>query len=201
MTGDVTVLLNELHRPDGESHERIVQLIYQELRRLANHHLRYERLGHTLAPTALVHEAFLRLMKQRVTRWQNRAQFFALASELMRRILVDHARRRRRLKRGGDNDAIQLEEGLLSEQQSEEILALNDALEKLAKREPRQVRVVELRFFGGLTVEEAAEALGISPKTVKRDWTVARAWLHREMTPHDGASHQAFALTFGTTGW
>jgi RNA polymerase sigma factor (TIGR02999 family) len=121
-------------------------------------------------------------MKQHGVRWENRAQFFAFASELMRRILVDHARRRNRLKRGGGEDAIELYDGLLSEQQSEEILALNEALERLAKKEPRQVRIVELRFFGGLTVEEAAETLGISPKTVKRDWTVARAWLHREMT-------------------
>ena len=189
MTGEVTVLLNELHRPDGEGHDRIVQLIYQELRRLANHHLRRERLGHTLVATALVHEAFLRLMKQHQIGWENRVQFFALASELMRRILVDHARRRKRLKRGGGEEGIQLEDRLLSEQQSEEILALNEALERLAKKEPRQVQVVELRFFGGLTVDEAAEALGISPKTVKRDWTVARAWLHREMTSHVAASH------------
>ena len=182
MTGDVTVLLNKLFQPEGESNERVVQLVYNELRRLANHHLRRERLGHTLVPTALVHEAFLRLMKQHGVRWENRTQFFAFASELMRRILVDHARRRNRLKRGGGEDAVQLDDGLLSEQQSEEILALHEALERLAKKEPRQVRIVELRFFGGLTVEEAAEVLGISPKTVKRDWTVARAWLHREMT-------------------
>jgi RNA polymerase sigma-70 factor, ECF subfamily len=182
MTSEVTVHLNNLFQPEGEIHEQAVRLVYNELRRLANHHLRRERPGHTLVPTALVHEAFLRLMKQHGVRWENRTQFFAFASELMRRILVDHARRRNRLKRGGGEDAIQPDDGLLSEQQSEEILALHEALERLAKKEPRQVRIVELRFFGGLTVEEAAEALGISPKTVKRDWTVARAWLHREMT-------------------
>lgn len=179
--GDVTRLLRELGRGDPSAAEKLVPLVYGELRRLANYHLRRERPGHTLQPTALVHEAFLKMADQREADWKSRGQFIALASEVMRRILVDYARRRNRLKRGAGADGAPLDEVLLSEEQSEEILALDIALDRLEKKEPRQRRVVELRYFGGLTVDEAATALGVSPKTVRRDWTVARAWLYQQM--------------------
>jgi RNA polymerase sigma-70 factor (ECF subfamily) len=178
--GDVTQLLADVQngRPDAAS--QLMPLVYEELRRLARGQMRRERSDHTLQATALVHEAYFRLVNQPERTWQNRTHFIRIAAQVMRRMLIDHARARRTAKREGGLHRVPLDEPLLlTEQQSDELLALNEALERLAHFDARQSRVVELRFFGGLTVEEAAEALGISPKTVKRDWTVARAWLHR----------------------
>jgi RNA polymerase sigma factor (TIGR02999 family) len=180
--GEVTQLLAELQsgRPDAAS--RLIPLVYDELRRLARHYLRQERPDHTLQATALVHEAYLRLVDQRERTWESRAHFIGAAAQLMRHILVDYARGRQAAKRGRVAQKGPLEEALLfSEEQSEELVALDGALERLAQIDARQSRIVDLRFFGGLTVEETAEVVGISPKTVKRDWNVARAWLHREI--------------------
>src|SRR2546427_823477 len=181
--GDVTRFLVDLQsgRPDAAS--QLIPLVYEELHRLAGHQMRHERADHTLQATALVHEAYLRLVNQPERTWQNRAHFIGVAAQVMRRILVDYARARRAAKREGMLQRVPLEEPLLfTEQQSEELMALDEALERLAQIDARQSRVVELRFFGGLTVDETAEALGMSSKTVKRDWSVARAWLHREVS-------------------
>ena len=181
--GDVTRFLVDLQsgRPDASS--QLIPLVYEELHRLARHQMRHERSDHTLQATALVHEAYLRLVNQSERTWQNRAHFIGVAAQVMRRILVDYARARRTAKREGMLQRVPLEEFLLfTEQQSEELVALHEALERLAQIDARQSRVVELRFFGGLTVDETAEALGMSSKTVKRDWSVARAWLHREVS-------------------
>jgi RNA polymerase sigma-70 factor (ECF subfamily) len=168
--------------PDRQSLDTLLPIVYQELRRLAASYLRHERKGQTLQPTALVHEAYLRLMKDRPDRWQNRAHFCAIAAHSMRQILIERARARGALKRGGAQARVTLEEGLLpGGQQSIDLLALDEALQRLAELDPEQARLVELRFFGGLTVEETAEAMSISPATVKRHWTIARAWLAREL--------------------
>jgi RNA polymerase sigma factor (TIGR02999 family) len=181
--GDVTRLLVALNRGESAAESELISLVYDELRKLAAHYMRRERPNHTLQPTALVHEAYLRLVNQREQNWQNKAHFFAIAGSLMRRILVDHARAHTRGKRGGGAQRpIQLEEApLFSEDQSEELLDLDRALTRFAKEYPRPSQIVEMRFFGGMGVEEMAEVLQISPKTVKRDWSVARAWLHREL--------------------
>jgi RNA polymerase sigma-70 factor (ECF subfamily) len=180
-SGEVTRLLRDLQNGDAAAQAKLIPLVYQELRRLAARHMRGERPGHTLQATALVHEAFLRLTEQNAD-WQNKAHFFAVASQVMRHILIDHARGRVRVKRGGGQQRILLDEALLlTDTFSEELLALDEALERLAKLDPRQARIVELRFFGGLSVEEAAEVAGISPKTVKRDWSLAKAWLYQEL--------------------
>jgi RNA polymerase sigma factor (TIGR02999 family) len=179
---DITVLLNQITGGNPEAERQFLPVLYQELHRLASSHLKNEREGHTLQPTALVNEAYLRLVGQR-EQWSSRTQFFALASQMMRRVLVDYARQRNRAKRGSGVPVEQFDEGcFLTAEKSSEILELDEALEKLAKLEPRQVRVVELRYFGGLTVDEVAALLQVSPKTVKRDWTVARAWLHRTLS-------------------
>jgi RNA polymerase sigma-70 factor (ECF subfamily) len=178
--GDVTQLLADVQngRPDAAS--QLIPLVYDELRGLARRQMRRERSDHTLQSTALVHEAYFRLVNQPERTWQNRTHFIRIAAQVMRRMLIDHARARRAAKREGKLRRVPLEDPLLmTEEQSDELLALNEALERLAEFDPRQSRVVELRFFGGLTVEETAEALGIAPKTVKRDWSVARAWLYR----------------------
>ena len=160
----------------------LLPVVYEELRRLAAAYLRRERPGQTLQPTALVHEAYLRLMKDRPERWQNRAHFCAIAAHSMRQILIDRARARGAQKRGGAQPRVTLDEGLVAaESSSVDLLALDAALERLAALDQEQARLVELRFFGGLTIEETAEAMGISPATVKRHWTVARAWLAREL--------------------
>ena len=160
----------------------LMPLVYAELRRLARQYLQRERGDHTLQPTALVHEAYLRFAGQKQAQWKNRSQFFAVASQLMRRILVDHARAHRAEKRGGDLQRIELNEGLLQpEERAANLLALDDALTELATIDARKSRVVELRFFGGLTVEETAEAMGLNSATVRRDWTFAKAWLHRAL--------------------
>ena len=167
---------------DRQSLDSLLPIVYQELRRLAASYLRRERPGQTLQPTALVHEAYLRLMKDRPDRWQNRAHFCAIAAHSMRQILIERARARGALKRGGAQPRVTLDEGLVAGgQRSFDLIALDEALERLAQFDPEQARLVELRFFGGLTVEETAEALNISPATVKRHWAAARAWLAREL--------------------
>ena len=167
---------------DRQSLDSLLPIVYQELRRLAASYLRREKPGQTLQPTALVHEAYLRLMKDRPDRWQNRAHFCAIAAHSMRQILIERARARGALKRGGAQPRVTLDEGLVAGgQRSFDLLALDEALERLAQFDPEQARLVELRFFGGLTVEETADALNISPATVKRHWAAARAWLAREL--------------------
>jgi RNA polymerase sigma factor (TIGR02999 family) len=169
-------------RKDGtESLEEVVLLVYQELRRLAAHYLRGERANHTLQPTALVNEAYLCLAKQDDVRWQNRAHFLAIAANTMRRVLVDHARERGAVKRGGDRRRVTLRSSIAVDDRDIDILALDEALRTLAGFDPAGARVVELRFFGGLTIEETAEAMGSSPATVKRIWTAAKAWLYRDL--------------------
>lgn len=184
---DVTLLLSELQNGDQEAASKLMPLVYNELRRLASGYMRRERPDHTLQATALVHEAYLKLVKQHSVNWQGRSHFFGIAAQLMRRILIDHARGHLREKRGGDQEVVPLNEALVfSPGQSAELLRLDEALERLAKFDARQSKIVELRFFGGLSVEETAEFLGISPKTVKRDWSVAKAWLHGELRRNDG---------------
>ena len=176
----VTQLLMDWGKGDQAALERLLPLVQQELHRLASHYMRRERPGHTLQPTALINEAYLRLAGQQIS-WEGRAQFFGIAARLMRQILVDHARARRNAKRGGDLRQVSLAvaEGLPG--RSGDLLALDDALKSLAEAGPQQARVVELRYFGGLTVEETAELLGVSPSTVEREWRAARAWLRKEM--------------------
>ena len=157
--------------------------VYDDLRRVARRRLRNERADHSLAPTALVHEAYVRLVDLRRMRWQNRAQFFGIAAQLMRRILIDHARRHRYAKRGGAARRVTLDEGaIVAEARAVELLALDHALERLAVLDARKGRVVELRFFGGLSLDETAEVMGISSPTVQREWRTAKAWLHRTLT-------------------
>jgi RNA polymerase sigma factor (TIGR02999 family) len=167
---------------DRQSLDSLLPIVYQELRRLAASYLRRERPGQTLQPTALVHEAYMRLMKDRPERWQNRAHFCAIAAHSMRQILIERARARHALKRGGAQPRITLDEALVAgSEPSVDLVALDQALDRLQALDPEQARLVELRFFGGLTVEETAEAMNISPATVKRHWAVARAWLAREL--------------------
>ena len=181
------MLLGRVAKGDDGAASKLIPIVYGELRRLAGGYMRHERKDHTLQPTALVHEAYLRLIEQRETDWQGRAHFFGIAAQTMRRILVDHARGHLREKRGGGMIPVPLDEALVfSPEQSSELLPLDAALERLAKLDPRQSRIIELRFFGGLTVEQTAAVMGVSEKTVKRDWSMAKAWLHGEMkTSHD----------------
>ncbi|SRR6266480_2751141 len=184
---DVTALLSELTRGNHDAAEKLVPLVYQELKRLARFYMRRERPDHTLQTTALVHEAYLRLVGQQAAKWQSRAHFFGIAAMLMRRILIDHARGRLREKRGGVKEVLPLDGALVfSPERSAELVRLDEALERLATIDPRQSRIVELRFFGGLSVQQTSAILGVSPKTVKRDWAVAKAWLHGELRHHDG---------------
>jgi RNA polymerase sigma factor (TIGR02999 family) len=170
---EVTLLLSALTRGDEGAASNLIPVVYDELRKLAGSYMRRERVDHTLQATALVHEAYLKLIEQRSVNWQSRAHFFGVAAQLMRRILIDHARSHAREKRGGEQKKVSLDEAFVfSEQQADELLAVDDSLNRLEKIDPRQTRVVELRFFGGLSVEEAAEVLGVSPKTVKRDWSM-----------------------------
>jgi RNA polymerase sigma factor (TIGR02999 family) len=179
----ITQLLVQWSRGEQQALDALTPVVYQELRRLARRHLRRERPDHTLESTALVHEAYLRLVDQRNIQWQNRNQFFALASELIRRILVDYARNRMAAKRGGQNVKLSLDEAVAApEDNNLDLVTLDDALQALAARDPRQSRIVELRYFGGLTLETTAEVLGVSPATVKRDWVSAKAFLKRELT-------------------
>ena len=178
---EVTGLLGEWRRGNREALERLIPIVYAELREIADRYLRRERGGHTLQPTALVHEAWIRLADQNAP-FQNRAHFFGVAAEIMRRLLVDHARRKQAEKRGGAAETIRLEDGMdFPESRDLDLVALDDALRALAQFDERQSRIVELRFFAGLDIDETAEALGISPATVKREWRVARAWLLREL--------------------
>lgn len=182
----VTRLLERWQKGDSVAADELLPLVYAELRRIATSKLRGERSSHTLQPTALVHEAWLRLINQHGASWQNRGHFFAIATQAMRRILVDHARRRDAAKRGEGKHRVDVQElaGVLSSPLPDDrLLALDTALDKLAELDERQAHVVELRFFGGLSVEEVAEVLAISPTTVKREWATARAWLFREVGP------------------
>ena len=182
---DITGWLLRWSDGDLTALERLVPLIYDECRRMAARHLRRERGEHTLGPTALVHEMYLRLVDQRRASWQNRAQFFGIAAQLMRRILVDHARARQAKKRGGAPLLVSLDAALDSgdDPGAADVLAIDDALHRLAALDPEQERIVELRFFAGLTVEETAHVLGRSARTVKREWQLAKAWLFRELQP------------------
>jgi RNA polymerase sigma factor (TIGR02999 family) len=179
----VTQLLVDWSKGDQAALERLMPLVYSELRRLATNYLRRERQGHTLQPTALVNEAYLKLVDQRNAKWQNRAQFFGISAQLMRRILVDHARQHQAAKRGGtDQKRISITSAEKLAQQTEfDLLALNEALDELTKMDPQQGRIVELKFFGGLSIEETAEVLGIGHATVEREWKTARAWLRRQL--------------------
>ena len=184
---DVTTLLVRWSGGDQGALEELTPLVYDELRRLAGRYMRRERPGHTLESTALVHEAYIRLVDQKV-QWQNRSHFFAIAAQLVRRILVDHARTRDRVKRGAGALKLSLDEALdVPGQRDLELVALDDALNGLAVIDSQQARIVELRFFAGLSIEETAEAVGVSPATVKRDWVMAKAWLAREMSRAAGA--------------
>jgi len=180
-TGEVTRLLREVRSGDKEATSRLITAVYGELRQLAARAMRRERPGHTLQPTALVNEAFLRLVNQAAVEWKDRAHFFGVAARLMREILVDYARSHAAAKRGGLK--VTLDDGLLlSEGRLEEVIAWDEVLQRLEQLDRRQGRIVELRFFAGLNVEEVAEVLGISTPTVKREWASAKAWLHRELT-------------------
>src|SRR5579872_398935 len=178
----VTQLLNDWGHGDRSALERLMPLVYSELRRVAQNQLRLENPGHTLQPTALVHETYLRLVDQQRMEWQNRSQFFAISAQLIRRVLIDHARHRRAGKRGGLSLKLELNSSLAAPQPDVvDALALDHVLEELAGLDPQQGRVVELRFFAGLSIEETAMALGISEATVSRDWVTARAWLYRRL--------------------
>ena len=180
--GDVTRLLSDWSNGDRRALDELLPLVYDELRHLANAYLKRERDSHTLQSTALVHEAFLRLVNQHDVQWQGRAHFFGIAAQMIRRILVDHARAQRAAKRGAGAVRIELGEELAVAQQRDlDLIALDDALERLAAMDERQSRIVELRFFAGLSVEDTADVMGISTATVKREWSSARAWLFREV--------------------
>lgn len=185
--GDVTQLLKEWRGGSREALDRLLPLVYGELRSQAARYLRRERAGHTLQPTALVHEAFIKLVGQHSTPWQNRAQFFGVAALMMRRILVDHVRSKHAGKRGGMCMVVEMDEGTDAEVPAMpvDVLAIDEALSRLAALDPELARIVELRFFGGLTVEETAEVVGSSPRTVKRAWRSAKAWLHTELSGGD----------------
>jgi RNA polymerase sigma factor (TIGR02999 family) len=186
---EVTKLLAQWGQGDRQALDALTPLVYNELRKLAKAYLRRERADHTLEGTALVHEAYLRLIDQRDIAWRNRNHFFALAAELIRRILVDHARARIAAKRGGNNIKLSLDEAMTpTDEKDLDLLALNDALDALARADGQQSRIVELRYFAGLTIEETADVLQISTATVKRDWVMAKTFLKREMLRNVGVS-------------
>lgn len=181
-SSQVTELLVRWRGGDREALDSLLPLVYDELRRIARHYLQGERPGHTLQSTALVNEAYVRMVAQDFPQWQNRAHFFAVAAQLMRQILVDHARAHRASKRGGNVYKVSLDEAEGQPQATDlDLVALDDALKNLAEMDPQQSKVVELKFFAGLSIEDTAEVLAISPSTVKRDWITARAWLYREL--------------------
>ena len=187
---EITQLLLDWSDGDRASLDQLVPLIYDELRRLARRYMRQERGGHTLQTTALVNEAYIRLVDQRSVRWQNRAHFFAIAAQIMRRILVDHARTRAYAKRGGDARQVSFDESaIVSPERSAEVIAVDDALTDLATHDARKSQIVELRFFGGLNIEETAEVLAISPTTVQREWRSAKAWLYHAIS--EGTHNEA----------
>lgn len=177
---DLTGLLIEWRQGDASALDKLTPLVYDELRRIAHRYVQRERDGHTLQTTALVNEAYIRLAGRQNVAWQNRAHFFGVTAQVMRNILIDHARRRHYQKRGGDAQQVPLEDAdVMSAGRAAELLALDEALDELAKLDPRKSRVVELRYFGGLSLEETAEALEVSPMTVRRDWRAAKAWLYK----------------------
>ena len=179
---NVTELLASWRAGDSSALNRLAPLIYSELRRIAHRYIQREAQGHTLQTTALVNEAYVRLAKQEKPQWQDRKHFFAATAQVMRHILIDHARRRRYLKHGGEMQRVAMEEALcMSEQRAAELIALDEALHELKQLDPRKHNVVELRYFGGLSLEETAAALGISEMTVRRDWRAAKAWLYRKV--------------------
>jgi RNA polymerase sigma-70 factor (ECF subfamily) len=182
-SGQISLLLQQMATGNQDAMQKLVPLVYGELHRLAAHYMRDERKDHTLQPTALVHEAYLRLVNRQQANWQNKAHFFGVAAHVMRTILTDHARHHCRIKRGGVHQhKLSLDDvQLFSEERSDDLLALDESLRQLAQLDARQSRIVELRIFGGLTVDETAAVLGISSKTVKRDWTIARAWLYGDL--------------------
>lgn len=185
-TGTVTRLLQQWHNGDQEALDQVTPILYDELRLLARRYLRMERADHTLEPTALVHEAFLRLVDQRAVDWKSRAHFFGIAAQAMRRILVDHARRQTAAKRGGRQTRVTLEDAAaITDEGTLDLVSIDDALNRLAELDGRQAKVVELRFFAALDNREAAVVLGVSPATVKRDWRMAKAWLARELESPD----------------
>jgi RNA polymerase sigma factor (TIGR02999 family) len=182
-SGSVTKLLHGWRKGDREALDSLLPLVYDELRRVAHHQLQNERPDHTLQSAALVHEAYLRLVGQEAPEWQNRAHFFAVAAQLVRQILVDYARRHRAAKRGGGAWKLSLADAVdLPQPGDVDLIALDDALKTLAQTDPRQCRVIELRFFAGLSVEETSQVLGVAASTVQRDWIAARAWLYREIS-------------------
>ena len=183
-TQDITGILRAWHDGNREALDTLLPIVYDELRRQAHRYLRNERKGHSLQTTGLIHEAYLRLTEQRSIEWESRTQFFGIASNLMRQILVDYAKAKHRLKRGGKADNLPLEEAFLvtTEETNVDLLAMDEALNRLAEMDEQQSRIVELRYFSGLSIEETAEVLSISASTVKRDWNVAKAWLKHELS-------------------
>ncbi len=180
---DLTALLHAWRKGDEVARDKLMSLVYDELRRLAASYLRRERTGHTLQPTALVHEAYLQLIDQSQVSWESRAHFFGAAAQLMRRILVDHARAHNAEKRGGGEERLELNEAIgVPAQKDLNLLALDDALSELARIDPQQSQIVELRYFGGLSIEETATVLSISPATIKREWSMAKVWLYRQIS-------------------
>src|SRR5687767_2113685 len=181
-TGNITQLLIEVTNRNSAAVDVLLPLIYDELRKLAANYLRRERPDHTLQPTALVHEAYLKLIDQRSVNWQNRAHFFGVAAQIMRRLLVDHARKHNAEKRGQDFQKLSLDENIdRAVDRSAELIALDDALKALADFDEQKARMVELRYFGGLSIEETADVMGVTPTTIKRHWRFAKAWLHGQM--------------------
>jgi RNA polymerase sigma factor (TIGR02999 family) len=196
--GEVTRLLDEIGHGKADAMEKLLPLVYDELRRLASVYFRRERSDHTLQPTALVHEAYLKLVDQRIVRWESRGHFLGVAATLMRRILMDYARGHDAVKRGGLQQRVLLDDGMaLTEQRAVEMIALDSALTQLALIDPEQARIVELRFFGGLSVEETAEVLNMSTATVKRYWNSAKAWLYREIEKGSGDDSRTMAADPG----
>ena len=180
---EVTQLLMDWGNGNQTAAEKLMPLVYEELHRLAHQYMNKEHPGHTLQTSALVNEAYLRLIDQKQVHWQNRAHFFGIAAQLMRRILVDYARSRRYQKRGGDARQVDLDEAMIvSQERAADVIALDDALKSLAEFDARKSQIVELRFFGGLSIEETAQVLEVSPGTVMRDWTLAKAWLRKAIT-------------------
>jgi RNA polymerase sigma factor (TIGR02999 family) len=180
---DVTQLLVDWGKGNKKALDGLMPLVYDELHRIASRYLRRERQGHTLQTTALINEAYMRIVDQNRVNWQSRAHFFGVAAQMMRRILVDHARSHLYAKRGGGAQKLTLDEAIATPQERElDLVALDDALTTLARVDPQQSRIIELRFFGGLTIQETAEVIGISPATVKRDWNMAKAWLYGEIS-------------------
>ena len=183
ISSEITQMLIELTDGNSAVVNQILPHIYDELRKLAGSYLRRERSDHTLQPTALVHEAYMKLIDQKQVKWQNRAHFFGIAAQVMRRILMDHARKHKAEKRGGEADKLPLEEEILlvSQESSSQLIALDDALKALAELDPQKAKIVELRYFGGLSIEETAEVIGVSVPTVNRQWKTAKAWLYGQL--------------------